>query len=65
MSQKVAKIVEEKGYLDFNFVTHSLGSYVLDLAIRRDDFPVDKLRNVISLASPFREAPQLFTGDLV
>ena len=56
--------MRDKGYDDINFVTHSLGSYVAYKAIAQENFPADKLRNVISLASPNHEAPQFLTADL-
>lgn len=34
VASKVAQIVQEKGYSEFNFITHSLGSFVANLAMQ-------------------------------
>ena len=57
IASKISEIVEKKNYRDINIVTHSVGSYVAMKAIDKDDFPIQTLRNVISLASPNIQAP--------
>ena len=64
MADKISEIVQKKGYKDINLVTHSVGSYVAQYAVDKENFPKDILRNVINLASPMQDAPQKLTYDL-
>ena len=64
VAEKVAKVTKEREYTDINLVTHSLGSYVAYKAMDLELFPVNHLKNVISLASPNIEAPHQITADL-
>ena len=64
VSKMVSQVVKDKDYSSINLVTHSLGSYVAYKALDHDQFPIAKLKNVISLASPNTYAPQEITADL-
>lgn len=57
VTYKVAQIVKEKGYSEINFITHSLGSFIANLAMQQSMFPINQLKNVFCLASPYAEAP--------
>ena len=57
VANKVSQLVYNKGYKEFNFITHSIGEFVAQLAVEKDIFPVWKLDNIFSLASPHAELP--------
>ena len=64
VAKKVKQLVYTQDYTNVNFITHSIGEFVAQLAIDRDIFPVSRLSNIFSLASPHAELPQLLTDDL-
>ena len=43
VASKLAQIVKEKDYSEFNFITHSLGSFVANLAMKQSMFPINQL----------------------
>ena len=57
VSSKVNELVQIHSYDKFDFITHSIGEFVAQLAVDKIKFQVMKPDNIFSLASPHAELP--------
>ena len=64
VAEKVIEHVKHKNYTQINFVTHSIGTYVANLAMGKEGFPIETVQNIFALASTMAESPQRITSDI-